>query len=607
MKDPLELLLGDPWLLQGEDPVDYSSGGGDSPGDVIPPDDTTGPPDPFGSLGDIEASQTFSVPGDIAASIDQVAAAYRVPAQILAAVLYYHTKWRKTGASAISLAMMAQAAQLLAANYTHTLSQLERSRTPEGRGGAQMIDTTARQDAWFTVAANITGAPVQTFRNMLKNTPKVGGEVGFGGGGGGAGARIIPGLSLDQDAAAHAIADTLYIQYLGRYPTDEEYRNIIKQGLTPTTLQDWLRRQPYNGTSLGKWDDARKIADAAAQKFLGRDADPGEINFMIQNGIPLNADNIGAFYEQVKDHTVWGANPTRYRAMRTRIATLMQSYGINVTEEEVSNDLINRALTGKWTDDQINAQLKTMQQPGALPGVTVGQYDTAKNLANSIYRKYFGQDIPPDLVQQTIGMGPDQVMAFIRNLPSRDNPSIPVGVYTDMRDAAQQILDRLGFVGMTVKPSDVAYFASQKMNAGAIEQYFRTSPELIAQQPGLPYNMTREDYFKTRTEIERDYGASFGAPADLGQVEAAQATAQGAAPPEQDWLAEIMKEGISPQEAKQNFQQYFHNLGRPPTLGEVKTFRSKSDKTFKGSTGAPSISASPVGPVAAGLAGPARR
>src|SRR5713101_7958370 len=71
---------------------------------------TTTPPtnDPFRALGDVTASQTFSVPGDIADLLDEISAAYRVPAQVLAAVLYQNTKWRKRD---LSISLMSQTAR----------------------------------------------------------------------------------------------------------------------------------------------------------------------------------------------------------------------------------------------------------------------------------------------------------------------------------------------------------------------------------------------------------------------------------------------------------------------------------------------------------------
>ena len=41
----------------------------------------------------------------------------------------------------------------------------------------------------------------------------------------------------------------------------------------------------------------RTLANNWAQQTLGRDADEGEIHWLIVNGIPANDDHISAFYE----------------------------------------------------------------------------------------------------------------------------------------------------------------------------------------------------------------------------------------------------------------------------------------------------------------------
>src|SRR5205807_1669380 len=100
--------------------------------------------------------------------------------------------------------------------------------------------------------------------------------------------------------AARRVADQDYIDILGRLPTPAEYADILAHGFTPVTLSDHLRAQPNPnapGTTVGQWVDARAAAVKWANATLGRDPSDGEINWLIQNKVPINDESFSAFFE----------------------------------------------------------------------------------------------------------------------------------------------------------------------------------------------------------------------------------------------------------------------------------------------------------------------
>src|SRR4029077_1862659 len=130
----------------------------------------------------------------------------------------------------------------------------------------------------------------------------------------------------------------------------------------------------------------------------------------------------------------------------------------------------------------------------------------------------------------------------------------------------------------------VAYFATAKLDAEGIAQHYKQDPKLVAENPGLPYGMSREQYLNNRAETEGDYAQMFGTEGDVAAAKAqgTKATAEkgGAASAEPDWLKTVFKQGISADQAHATFADYFKRLGRAPSADEIAAFRTKHKETF---------------------------
>src|SRR5439155_1571794 len=93
--------------------------------------------------------------------------------------------------------------------------------------------------------------------------------------------------------------DNMSIDYLGKPFDNQQVAEIDAQGWTPQTYEEHLRAQPYGASTLGQFYQTRRDAEAAAQKWLGKDTDPGVVNWLISHKF-TSPDQIDAFYEQMK-------------------------------------------------------------------------------------------------------------------------------------------------------------------------------------------------------------------------------------------------------------------------------------------------------------------
>jgi len=565
------------------------------------------------------------------AIINTAAAKYGVPPDILAAVLYQESGFnpvaRNDNAKSGGLGVDRGIAQINSYYYPHVTDQqaddpnfaidLLAKETADnfkrqGYGPNLTAGGKDWQSAWLDAAANWHNKD-RTSQFWITYRQAIDGNLQAGTTNGRdvnlkpdtTRARDIPGLTQAESDAAHAIADQMYIKYLGKFPNDQEYTDLIRKGWNSDVLEDWLRNQKYGDTksTIGDSFEIRKAAEQFAQSILGRGPTEGEIAWMIQNGVPTT--NVSAFYEQVRDKAVWAVNPEKYRNTRDRVQKILDGFGVQLTPQEIDYKLVNQAATGDMTDDQIRALVGQMQAPGFAVGTTLEQSKALTDVASSYYKAYFpGQTIPQAMLKQLVGMTPDQILAYVRNLPSPDAPQLSVGSYHDARVVAEDALKNLGFFSRTATKDEILKIATTKMDAEGVDAMYRNTPELVAKQPGLPYHLSRENYYKSRDELEKSYGQLFGTTETPGVAEQAAKPEPGAAPAEPEWIKSIFQQGISTDAARNNFATYFRNLGRPPTPKELDTFKSKVDFQYTNSAAGPENRPTEIGPVAPGLGGP---
>lgn len=196
---------------------------------------------------------------------------------------------------------------------------------------------------------------------------------------------------------------------------------------------------------------------------------------------------------------------------------------------------------------------------------------------------------------------------------------ITAGQYEDYKAMVSQALSQLGFQNLandwkTMDPStdatklgQIVNFARTGADLEAVMNQFRNDPSLVAINPGLPYGLSREDYYAQRESMEKAFGSQFGDPADLGAVSAkAKNPTAGGTPPEADWEGAVFHEKLSPQQSSQMFQDYFTRLGRAPNAGEIGRYATKASQKYSDQAVLPTFTQSTVGPQSKGLAGPER-
>lgn len=392
----------------------------------------------------------------------------------------------------------------------------------------------------------------------------------------------------EQISQARRWADSLALNLTGQPLTNDQMRSVVENGWNPGQLEAYLRSQKFGNTdtTIGAVADLREAMNRAFQKVLGRDPTEGEVNFAVVNKVPTN--HAEALAEQTRDKTVWAGDPEKFTTARSALRQIMAQSGIIVAEKDVDAALVNQAVNGKWTADQMRQAVVSGQMPGAPAGTTVDRYTTTKDLADSLWKTYFPtQTMPQPYINTFLNMTPDQITTFIRNLPSPEaaaiGTAVPVGVYNDAKNVATQALAKLGVVGRDPTPQEVAAFSTGKLDVEAIARHYSTDPGVLAQNPGAQYGLTRQDYYKERSGTEEAYAARFGGVSKdtLAKVGAkAKDPTMGAAPTEPDWLKEVFREGYSAQQAASIFDDFFRRTGAPPSAQDIDIYNTRSRSLF---------------------------
>jgi hypothetical protein len=392
----------------------------------------------------------------------------------------------------------------------------------------------------------------------------------------------------DRIQQARRWADSLSLTLTGRPLNNDEMRRVVDNGWAPGQLDSYLRSQPFGNTNttIGQAVDLRDAMKKSFQKIIGRDPTEGEINWAVTNKIPTN--HVDALAEQTKTGTVWGGDPEKFTTARSALRQIMNQFGIVVDDQNIDTNLVNQAVNGKWTADQMKQSIASGQMPGTPVGTTVDHYTTTKAMADDVWKTYFPTTtMPQSYTNQFLAMTPDQITMFVRSLPSPEAKAngqvIPVGVYNDARAVAQRALDSLGVVGRAPSSQEIGAFASGKFDVESITKHYATDPEVLKLNPGAQYGLSRDAYSRTRSDTEAAYDERFGGVGkDRLAADAAKAAnpAPGPAEAEPDWLQAVFKEGLTAEQSAGIFDDYFKRRGTAPGAADIYAFKTRSKTVY---------------------------
>ena len=224
-------------------------------------------------------------------------------------------------------------------------------------------------------------------------------------------------------------ADSLYAEYLGRAPTNEEATEITQRGHTPQSLERYLAERPYGGTTIGAYREVRRLAEQYARREMGRAPDEGELNFMLTSGI-TSPESVSAFYEQMRQRRetgdpafAWAADPVAWRARQRDLQSVWRSLGL---QGEVGPQLVNRAASENWSEDVAREAIGALPAPNYPEGWTVGEVNRVRAVAKPWKTHYFpGEDVTREEVLQFRGVGPEAVRVYYRSLPANMAQVLP--------------------------------------------------------------------------------------------------------------------------------------------------------------------------------------
>lgn len=199
------------------------------------------------------------------------------------------------------------------------------------------------------------------------------------------------------------------------------------------------------------------------------------------------------------------------------------------------------------------------------------------------------------------------------------NIGITNGQYEDYKAMVQSALKSLGFDSLandwftmdpatdTDKLDRLVGMVKSGFDMEAIVNSFRNDQALVAINPGLPYGLSREDYYRQRAAMETSFGSYFGDPATRDQVKGKQNDpTAGGTPPEAEWESAVFHEKLSPQESAQMFGDYFKRLGRAPSVSDIGRYANRAQQQYSDNAIMPSFTKTDVGPTASSLAGPSK-
>jgi hypothetical protein len=405
-------------------------------------------------------------------------------------------------------------------------------------------------------------------------------------------------------AAVKPWADALYKKYgIDHAPSPTELKDILDRGYNQDTLEAKLRAQQVPGSTVtvGALADARQLANKWAQSIEGRDASEGEVQWMLSNKVPINDLNISAFYQQMHDHAVWHGAPDDWLAAQKRAQTIWQQYGL---PGKVDPNMVNSIIDGKLTDPQFTDVVKKQPAPGFPDGVTVGEVDRLRQLAESVKKTLFpGEGVTDAELHSLIGKSPDDIRTYYRSIvPPKSATGLPIGVEQDTKTIATQALQSLGVIGRDPKPEELAFFAASKMTADQIVSHYANLQEIVQMQPGAPYGMTKDQFDQAVARYGDVAKSIFGGKSPLEDPSAIAAVGTKEAR-DKTMLGSALNDKLSPEQLGSELEQFRQTRGRAPNADELRTQRAQPKQKFGGVDAIPAYQSDAGGPTSAGLGG----
>lgn len=403
----------------------------------------------YNSLGQLR------IPQNIYDWIQDASSETGTPIPVLAAAVYQKSGWNKIDPNwvyGVAQRIATQAALIATSVAPNEQGQYESSgRDPNLQGSGVWLDATAN-------ALGLRGEARTLYRNQIASTfdkgyvtirdkafPASGkavspifGDLGgytinYGSGSTVARKPLIPGFDDDRAEEIKAIADGVFLTYLGRRPTNDEYRDIDSKKWTRDDVTKWLKGLPSGtpGVTLGQKVQLTDYANRAALEQLGREADPGEINFLQQQGF-IAPDNISAFYEQMKErydtgdpNLQWIGDPQTFRDTRKQLQGIWSNLGL---QGQVPADYVNRVVGGANVAD-VAESFGNLPAPGFSPDVTVSEVNRVRAIASPYWEHYFPGEKPTSAhLRAMIGQSNIGIRDYVGSLPARPRQNAAQGV-----------------------------------------------------------------------------------------------------------------------------------------------------------------------------------
>lgn len=399
-----------------------------------PPDDQSTGVEPIGY--GVNSAGKLVIPQNMFGWLSQASSETGVPIEYLAPVVYARSQWNK-----ITPQWVYQVAEKLATEH-ETVTRNKAAELDEVGGKNQPISNSALWLDSAAAAIGKRGADATTYKNLLASlgfdrgyttgvdkalptgkfvTPTFGdiGGATFGGAPATYRPPTIPGLDDDRADEVKAIADSVFLQYLGKRPSNDEYRDIAAKGMTRDEVVKWLRARPTDmpGVNLGQKVALVDMANRQAQDILGRDADQSEIDFLLTHKIPSNTDHISAFYEQIKDGAEWAGNPQLFRDTRAQLQKVWTNLGLT---GDVPVGMVNGVVKGQKSVDQTASDFGQFPAPGFPEGVTVSEANRVRAIAKPFWEHYFpGEDPSTAHLVAMTGLPNPGIRDYIGSLPAQ--------------------------------------------------------------------------------------------------------------------------------------------------------------------------------------------
>ena len=179
----------------------------------------------------------------------------------------------------------------------------------------------------------------------------------------------------------------------------------------------------------------------------------------------------------------------------------------------------------------------------------------------------------PHLYEMTTAEQAARVTPIVESGPVVGKPiDLSAGEYEDYLAIAKEVLRELGVLGRDPTDDEIRFFAVSKMNAESVLAHYSNVPEIIEQQPGIPYGLSRRGYETRTRELAGAFASAFpGQRADFPGARASKLER------EQSLFGGALKAGVTGQQFGQTLQRFGQERGRAPSLAEFEERRNRPE------------------------------